>query len=247
MVKGARSILFIAALCLIGFSAEPRIGAVMGWTDGPKPPAFAVTGVVVTVSPSTYSGGCPKTFQFAARITANAPGTVTYKWERSDGASSSPQTAVLTAAGVQIVRSSWELSQASFSGWERLHILAPNDLTSNKAAFTLNCEPFAVTAISAGVNPTTYSGPCPKVFKFTGVITANGPGTVTYRWEHSPGTGTPQTVTFAAAGSMTVTKDYSASTSDFLALIIDTPNTQYNGAALYKLVDFKVTCTSKID
>ena len=141
--------------------------------------------------------------------------------------------------------STWKLSKASFSGWERLHVTAPNDVTSNQAAFTLVCEPFAVTAVAASVAPTTYAGPCPKTFKFTGIITANGPGTVTYRWEHSPGTGKVETVSFAAAGSKTVTKDYSSSMSDYLALIIDKPNTKYNGAALYKLVDFKCTCTSK--
>jgi hypothetical protein len=237
------AVIFPILALAVGLGGVARTSAFT--SASPVPPAFAVTGVTASVTPPSYNGGCPATFQFTAKITANGPATVTYKWERSDGASSAPKTVVLTAAGVQVVTSSWTLSQASFSGWERLHVTAPNDVISNQAAFTLACEPFAVTAVSASVSPTTYTGPCPKTFKFTGVISANGPGTVTYRWEHSPGTGAPQTVTFTAAGSKTVTKDYAASMSDYLALIIDKPNTKYNGAALYKLVDFKCTCTSK--
>ncbi len=99
-----------------------------------------------------------------------------------------------------------------------------------------------VTSISASVEPSSYYGPCPKTFVFTGIITVNGPATVTYRWEHSPGTGFQETVYFWGAGSAEVTKEYTVDHSDFLALIIDAPNTTYNGEYLYALAGFTVTC-----
>jgi hypothetical protein len=240
-----RSRLLWVVSALLGVFLLAQGGIERNSSPAAAPGAFAVTSVTASVNPASYNGGCPATFQFTAKIKANGPGTVTYKWERSDGATSAPQTAVLSASGLQIVTTSWTLGKASFSGWERLHVTSPNDLTSNNAAFALTCVPFAVTAISASVDPPVYTGPCPKTFKFTGVITANGPGTVTYRWEHSPGTGKVETVTFDAAGSKTVTKDYSSSMSDYLALIIDKPNTKYDAKPLYALKDFKCTCASK--
>jgi len=46
-----------------------------------------VTRVTASVSPPTYSGQCPKRFEFAGKITVDSPGIVEYKWIRSDGAS----------------------------------------------------------------------------------------------------------------------------------------------------------------
>jgi hypothetical protein len=235
------------------FSVFGALLIARGWSGGntvpaaAAPGAFAVTSVIAGVNPTTYNGGCPKTFNFSAVINVSGPGTVTYKWERSDGATSASKTIAFSTASSQTVASSWTLGLPSYSGWQRVHVLAPNDVTSNNAPFTLTCVPFAVTSISASVDPPVYTGPCPTTFKFTGIITANGPGTVTYRWEHSPGTGKVETVTFDAAGSKTVTKDYSSSMSDYLALIIDKPNTNYNAKPLYALKDFKCTCVSKID
>ena len=99
---------------------------------------FAVTSVTASVDPSSFTGACPKTFNFYAIITVNGPGTVTYKWERSDGAVSPTQSITFAAAGSQTVTTSWTVG-ASYSGWERVHILTPNDKFSNKAYFTLTC------------------------------------------------------------------------------------------------------------
>lgn len=65
---------------------------------------------------------------------------------------------------------------------------------------------FAVTSVTASASPPTYSGPCPYQFNFSAIITANGPGTVTYQWERSDGTSDlPQTISFGSAGSVIVT------------------------------------------
>jgi hypothetical protein len=107
-------------------------------TGSPPPPTFAVTSVTAGASPPSYTGGCPHLFTFSAIITVNGPGTVTYKWERSDGASAPVQSLIFAAAGSQIVSETWDLGAAG-SHWERVRILTPNSAVSNDAVFTLIC------------------------------------------------------------------------------------------------------------
>jgi hypothetical protein len=104
----------------------------------PSPPSFAVTGVTASVSQPSFSGPCPYQFNFSAIITTNGSGTVTYQWERSDGASSSPQTVYFGSASSVVVTDYWFLG-ASYGGWERVRILSPNSMQSNEAVFNLNC------------------------------------------------------------------------------------------------------------
>ena len=105
---------------------------------GPPPSSFSVTSVTANVVPPSYSGGCPYQFNFAAVITANGPGTVTYRWERSDGTSDSTQSITFGSAGSQVVTTYWFLG-GSGPGWERVRILSPNSMVSNEAVFSLNC------------------------------------------------------------------------------------------------------------
>ena len=105
---------------------------------------FAVVGLTAQVDAPSYTGLCPKTFNFIGTITTNGPGTVTYRWERSDGATDPVQSATFSAAALQTVTTSWlhitKLNGATFKGWERLHVLTPNDSLSNQASFTLTCS-----------------------------------------------------------------------------------------------------------
>ncbi len=167
--------------------------------------AFGVTNAVANVNPPSFTGACPETFNFSAVITTNGPCTVTYKWERSDGAIAPVESITFPAAGSQTVGTYWQLG-ASYSGWERVHILTPNSGVSNQASFALNCGvPFGVTNAVANVGPPSFTGACPTTFNFIAVITTSGPGTVTYRWERSDGATAPiQSITFPAAGSQTV-------------------------------------------
>jgi hypothetical protein len=104
----------------------------------PPPYSLEVTSVTASVDSPSFSGPCPHQFNFSAIITANGSGTVTYQWERADGASSSPQTIYFGSAGSIAVTSYWIIG-TSYSGWERVRILSPNSLQSNEAVFTLNC------------------------------------------------------------------------------------------------------------
>ncbi len=168
----------------------------------PPPPEFAVTSVTASVDPATFTGTCPKNFIFSAVITANGAGTVTYRWERSDGGFSPTQTINFATAGSQTVTTGWT-RDVSGTYWVRVRTFTPNEMVSNQASFNLNCSvPFAVTKVVVSVNPTYFSGACPKTFGCSVLITVNGPGTVTYQWERSDGgISPPQTMTFAAAGT----------------------------------------------
>ena len=197
---------------------------------------FAVTSVTASVTPSSFTGACPKTFNFSAVITVNGPGTVTYKWERSDGAIAPDESITFAAAGSQTVTDSWTIG-ISYSGWERVHILTPNDSLSNQANFTLTCEEeFAVTSVTASVTPSSFTGACPKMFLFYAVITVNGPGTVTYRWERSDGeSGDTKSITFAAAGSQTITTTWrlQGNYSGWQLVHILTPNDTLSNEAYF--------------
>lgn len=106
-------------------------------------PLFSVTGVTVAVFPTNYTGPCPKQYDFAASITANAAGTVTYKWTRSDDVKGPTKSLTFSGAGSKTVLDSWTLSGGPgsfYSGWEKVQILTPNTLDSNQAKFSHNCE-----------------------------------------------------------------------------------------------------------
>jgi hypothetical protein len=94
-----------------------------------------------------------------------------------------------------------------------------------------------VTAVTAKAEPAKYKGLCPFTVVFSGTITVDGPGTVTYRWEHSPGTGTAQQISFDQAGTQTVSLARTLDYSDFLELVTLSPNTEIAHAS------FTATCT----
>ena len=97
-----------------------------------------VTGLVVGVDKFPYTGPCPKTINFWGTITTKGPGTVTYRWERSDGSATTPETLTYTAAGSKTVTNTWIRSEGT--AWQRLHILPPDDILSSQVDFTLTCD-----------------------------------------------------------------------------------------------------------
>src|SRR6185369_1225693 len=102
---------------------------------------FRVEGAGVEASPVGYTGPCPGTIKFAAKIQANGAGRVKYTWLRSDGATAPVEYLDFTEAGIRYVSTTWTLGDASvlprYSGWEQIEILSPNEFLSNKAEFKL--------------------------------------------------------------------------------------------------------------
>lgn len=208
---------------------------------------FAVTDVIASVALTTFAGACPKDFNFSGRITANGPGTVTYRWERSDGDQSPTLTLTYPSALAQTtVPAIWKADRDG-TYWMRLHVLTPNDKTSERSTFTVDCtsgasQSFAVTSVTADVDPEIFSGTCPKSVNYSGVITANGPGTVTYKWVRSDGEGEARTINFTGAGSQTVTSSsvtYNQSATYWAKLQVTAPNSMISDQA-----KFTLNCTS---
>ena len=97
---------------------------------------------------------------------------------------------------------------------------------------------FAVTNVTAFASPPSYTGPCPYQFNFSGTITTNGAGSVTYQWERSDGTSdAPQTVSFASAGSIVVTTYWflGGGGTDWERIRILSPNSMVSNEAFFTL------------
>ena len=88
-------------------------------------PNFAVTRVVLTSNPASYSGVCPVTLTINADITASTAGKVTYKWQRSDGVTSDTKSVKFDAKGTKSVQLDWDVNSTDIH-WVRIYIDAPN-------------------------------------------------------------------------------------------------------------------------
>jgi len=105
---------------------------------------------VITASlraaPVNYSGNCPATIRFNGEITVQgitSPLRVQYKFIRSDGALAPIETLVFERNGSKPVHNTWTLGGAalpSYSGWQAIKILYPQELESNRASFSVRCE-----------------------------------------------------------------------------------------------------------
>jgi hypothetical protein len=109
-----------------------------GWSGPAK-----VTSVVAHANPSSYTGPSGVMLNFDADITVDGACTVTYKWERSDGAAGLVETLVFNAAGTKQITDYWMLGGGPGSGsvWERVSILTPLPMTSNQATVNLTFTP----------------------------------------------------------------------------------------------------------
>ena len=101
-----------------------------------------VTRVAIVAKPKVYTGPCPAELQFIATIfVSHYPVNVTYQWERSDHAIGARKTITIRASG-QGVYETWHLGRAHqhLNVWERLHVVAPTNITSPPGQATVNCQ-----------------------------------------------------------------------------------------------------------
>lgn len=102
---------------------------------------------------------------------------------------------------------------------------------------------FSVTGASAAVDPQSFNGECPKRFNFTGTITVNAAGSVTYHWARSDGTSTPNKVlNFAEAGTNAVDPIFwelgASGENRWREIVVTAPNSTSSNRATFTL-----TCT----
>jgi hypothetical protein len=100
-----------------------------------------VTSVTFSASETSFTGTCPHTINFTAEVKVNRDTDVTFVLEYGGGlshAASSPETTLLSE-GIVELNFSPEFSVTG-SGWVRLHVTGPNDISSNKVEISLTCQ-----------------------------------------------------------------------------------------------------------
>jgi len=115
--------------------------------------------------PDSYVGKCPVTIKFEGQITVKnlkeKSLKIQYKFMRSDGAFSPIKTIVFDKDGSKSVSDKWTLGSTdlpTYSGWEAIKIVYPQDVESNKANFKLTCK----IPIAAKPEITGYKEACGK-------------------------------------------------------------------------------------
>ncbi len=109
--------------------------------------ALTLTNVSMAVDANSFTGACSPahTFTFTGRFTLNQSSSVTYKVEAGTDTPGftfnlPPAQTNTFPAGEQALTFTFEFTQ-TVSGWMRLHITSPIDVTSNQANFSLTCQP----------------------------------------------------------------------------------------------------------
>ncbi|GAA3674067.1 hypothetical protein GCM10022224_042990 [Nonomuraea antimicrobica] len=149
-----------------------------------------------TASTRNYEGGCPVKVNFSAKVKVSLKGKteLAYRWLHGDGSKSKVKVVKLSGKGTKTVTVRQSITfDEDVKGWEALQVLGPKKVTSKKGYFSVSCqEPLkeARTHLDVSVkarawaSPSSYVGPCTPGDKinFVGVIQANRPTWVRYRW-----------------------------------------------------------------
>jgi hypothetical protein len=121
-----------------------QAGSGQGTPAATLPPGTSgnsVKDVSIAVDNAAFEGSCPHSFNFIAKFTLTRPATVTYRLEAETGFPldlPAPVTGALDT-GTYTLNYALEFSDA-VNGWARFHVTAPEDVTSNQATFTLECQ-----------------------------------------------------------------------------------------------------------
>jgi hypothetical protein len=104
---------------------------------------FAVLSVPTIANTENYTGVCPYTFTFTAKIKTNNSGLVKFYWKFSDGNTTDLETLNFDNVGEKTVTTSWTLGSPDYTydGWARIYIEKPNNQDFSKATFSVTCSP----------------------------------------------------------------------------------------------------------
>ncbi|MBL8101099.1 MAG: hypothetical protein JNM02_01080, partial [Anaerolineales bacterium] len=107
-----------------------------------QPPFVNITKVELRVEPNRIVVGCgqfPQTVFFEAKITADGPTLLKWRWEVSTGVSSNEGAMVYEEAGTQIINEYYQIN-APGDYWVKLVILAPSEQV-DQVTFPVTCTP----------------------------------------------------------------------------------------------------------
>jgi len=176
------------------------------------------------------SGSCAWTTSyqlvFASGTQMGAPAAVSFPSAVAPGQTMDISVSMVAPAAPNTYTGNWKLRNAAGQDFSSVYVMIKVPGSGGSAAF-------AVTSVVM-----SSSGAC-GAFTINAVITANGPGSVTYKWIRSDGgtdTAVHPAVVFAAAGTQTVSTTWAASppgTTLWMDIYIDTPNHQQFGRATF--------------
>jgi len=111
------------------------------------PGSISVSAVTLGVDPASFSGACPHTYIFSGSLTSSGAGKISYRLEASSDKPGfvfdlpAAVESTFTGAGPRTFSVSYQLTfTGSVSGQATLHVLTPNDLTSDQVSFSLTCQ-----------------------------------------------------------------------------------------------------------
>jgi serine/threonine-protein kinase len=202
---------------------------------------------VASVQPPAFNAGAcsttPPGFTASGSITSPRAATVTYYWALSNGQNSAPAKITFAKAGKMAVAPlTFSPAAAPASGQAVLVVTGPVAIASAPATYSLTCSAATVTTL-AKVSPATQAvtscTAAAPTFTFTGTLTLNQAGTVSYHWHLPSGDGPTRTLTFSGAGTQAVTAAAYQPASDTASgsgsIVVTSPKAVTSNAAAFKL------------
>jgi hypothetical protein len=102
------------------------------------------TAVDLVAEPQTYKGPCPTTIRFRGTVDIEGePGTVTYRFTRSDGATGAVEALAVAIPGKKTVVTRWTVGDKPgevLEVWQKLWILGPVAMESRAAGVRVECD-----------------------------------------------------------------------------------------------------------
>jgi serine/threonine-protein kinase len=207
--------------------------------------AGAATGVsaaaAVTPATTTVTCGTPApAFTATGSVTSRKAQTVSYYWSLSDGRVTPPATLTFTRPGTLPAQPFTITPLGDPTSGEAVLVVSKPVAVSAPAPYALSCDAPRSLAASVTVSPATETltacTAAAPALTFSGTVSDNEAGPVSYHWELPGGNGPAQTLTFAGAGSQTVTTTYkpaSDSASGSGSLVITSPASVTSNAAAF--------------
>ncbi|MGH3251430.1 MAG: putative Ig domain-containing protein, partial [Trebonia sp.] len=208
----------------------------------------SATAAVDSASKSVTCGTPVPTFTAAGSITSHKAQTVTYYWSLSDGRATAPAIMTFTRPGTLPAQALTITPLADPASGEAVLVVASPVAVSAPAPYALSCAAPAHLAASATVSPANEKlGSCTAAvpaLTFTGMVSDNRAGPVSYYWKLPNGNGPVRTLSFARAGTQTVTTTYKPgadSATGSGSIVVTSPASATSNAATFTLTCAAVT------
>jgi hypothetical protein len=207
---------------------------------------ISAVAAIQSASKAVTCGTPAPAFTATGSITSPKAQTVSYYWSLSDGRSTPPAALTFTSPGtLQAETLTFTPEGNPSSGEAELVVTSPVAAASAPVPYTLSCTvPLRLTA-SATVSPASQTlSSCTATvptLTFTGTVSDNQTGTVSYYWKLPNGNGPAQTLNFAQAGTQTVTTTYQPSGDNATgsgSIVVTSP-----GSATSNAAGFTLSCT----